>query len=235
MSMMARFVAVTGDQLAAIERRPETVDTIFAIDASRPDDDPAHIRQRLLFRAPRLVNDLLSRLPPDLQRRLRRQLGIGADGRVGTGVNRTLLLQLAEREAARQRVPPQSGAPGHSVSLDKAWHGLHYLLCGAIGPAPGPLGQAVFGGRELGGDKGYGPARGFTPAEVSEISQALSMRGLRGQLKARFDPDRMAEIGVYPGAFEPDDDDWLLDAFSTLRDFYKGAAKAKHAAVTVIE
>jgi hypothetical protein len=45
----------------------------------------------------------------------------------------------------------------------------------------------------------------------------------------------MAEIGVYPGAFEPDDDDWLLDAFSTLRDFYKGAAKAKHAAVTVIE
>jgi hypothetical protein len=29
----------------------------------------------------------------------------------------------------------------------------------------------------------------------------------------------MTQLGVYPGTWEPDDDEWLIEAFRTLRDF----------------
>jgi hypothetical protein len=144
-------------------------------------------------------------------------------------------LQLAQREAARRRAPPAPGNPGHSVSLDKAWHGLHYLLCGALEPVPGPLGQAVFGGSEIAEDRGYGPARYFAPAQVSEIAAALRSPGLERELHARFDAAAMTQLGIYPGRWEADDHDWLIKAFRTLCDFYAAASQAEHAVVTLIE
>ena len=121
------------------------------------------------------------------------------------------------------------------LSLEKAWHGLHYLLCGKLEPAPGPLGQAVFGGSEIGEDRGYGPARYFAPSQVAEIAGALQSSGLERELHGRFDGEAMTQLGIYPGVWETDDRDWLIEAFHTLRDFYAAASQAKQAVVTLIE
>ena len=53
-------------------------------------------------------------------------------------------------------------AGGRTCSLEKAWHGLHYLLTGdAWGGGP-PLNFIVMGGDEIDGvDTGYGPPRTF--------------------------------------------------------------------------
>src|SRR5271166_3908558 len=234
MSMIARFVAISPDQLATIKDTPEMVGGVFALDAGLPFESPSDLQERLRRQAPQLVADLLERLPPDVRQHLRRRLGLGENGLPNPGAN-AVLLQLAQREAARRRAPPAPGAPGHSVSLDKAWHGLHYLLCGAAEPAPGPLGQAVFGGSEIGEGQGCGPARYFAPAQVAEIAGALQSPGLEREMHRRFDADAVTQLGIYPGVWETDDHDWLIQAFRTLRAFYAAASEAEQAVVTLIE
>jgi hypothetical protein len=77
-------------------------------------------------------------------------------------------------------------------------------------PAPGPLGQAVFSGTEVGEDQGYGPARYFTPAQVTEIASALQSPGLERDLHARIDAAAMTQLGIYPGG-------WATARFQCLR------------------
>ena len=235
MSMIARFAAITPDDLAAVRQQPDTVGTVIALAADQALESLAHSRERLRFQAPRLIAGMLKRMPPNLQRRLRRRLQVGEDGRLGPGGDKALYLQFAARELARQQAPAAHGAPGNSISLDKAWHGLHYLLCGMLGPTPDPLGQAVCGGEELGGDHGYGPARCFTPPQVAEIARALKAKDLETVLATRFDTADMTQMHVYPGTWEDDDRDWLIEAFRKLRAFYKDAGAANRAVVTVIE
>jgi Domain of unknown function (DUF1877) len=233
MSMMARFVAITPDQLATIKDSPEMVESMFAPDAGSPFEGAVDLVERLRRHAPRLVADTLERLPPEVRQQLQQRLGLGENGLPNSGVGNAALLELAQYAAARRRAPPAT--PGHSVSIDKAWQGLHYLLCGALEPAPGPLGQAVFGGTEIGEDQGYGPARYFTPAQVAEIAGALQSPGLERELHGRFDGEAMTQLGIYPGVWETDDHDWLIEAFRTLRDFYAAASQAEQAVVTLIE
>jgi hypothetical protein len=233
--MMARFVAITPDQLAAIKDNPEAVGALFALDAGLPLEAAAGLVERVRDRAPQLVADMLERLPPEIRQQLQRRLGLGENGLPTPGFNSAVMQQLAQREAARRQAPPAPGTPGHGVSLDKAWHGLHYLLCGKLEPAPGPLGQAVFGGTEIGEDQGYGPARYFSPTQVAEIAIALRSPDLERELEARFDAEAMTQMGIYPGVWEADDHNWLVEAFHTLRDFYAAASKAEQAAVTLIE
>jgi len=235
MSMMARFVAITADRLAMIKDNPDSVEAVFTPDAGLPFKGAAELIERLRRHAPRLVADALERMPHELRQQLQQRLGLGENGLPNSGVGNAVLQQLAQRVAPRRRTPPAPGTPGHSVSLDKAWHGLHYLLCGKPDPAPGPFGQAVFGGTEIGEDQGYGPARCFSPVQVAEIAAALQSPSLESELHARFDAEVMTQMGIYPGVWETDDHDWLIDAFRTLRDFYAAASQAQQAVVTVIE
>jgi hypothetical protein len=231
MSMMARFVAITPDQLAAIKDNPQTVEGIFAPDAGPLFEKPLDLIERLRRRAPQLVAETLQRLPAQVREQLE-QMGLGKNSLPDPGAGNPELPPLAQRAADRHRGPPAPGTPGHKVSIDKAWHGLHYLLCGAPEPAPGPLGQAVFGGTEIGEDQGYGSARYFSPTQVAEIAAALQSPGLELELHARFDAAAMTQLGIYPGVWETDDLDWLIEAFHTVRDFYTGASQAEQAVVT---
>jgi hypothetical protein len=235
MSMMARFVAISPDQLSAIKDSPEMVEGLFAQTAGLPLDNPLDLVERLRRHAPQLVADTLAQLPPELRQQLQQQLGLGEDGLPKSGAPNPVLSQMAQRAAGRRSAPPAPGTPGHSVSIDKAWHGLHCLLCGAPEPASGPLGQAVFGGTEVGEDQGYGPARYFTVAQVAEIAGALRSPNLEHELRARFDAAAMTQLGIYPGVWETEDLDWLIEAFRTMRDFYAAASQAEQAVVTLLE
>jgi hypothetical protein len=106
---------------------------------------------------------------------------------------------IASREDARRL----SGT-AESVSLEKAWHGLHYLLTGEVWEGAGPLAFLLSGGEQEGGDEEA--PRWFTPQETVEIHQAL-LGVSDDQLWSRFDADEMAQNDVYPGIWdEPEED-----------------------------
>jgi len=127
------------------------------------------------------------------------------------------------------------GAHGE-LSLDKAWHGVHYVLSGTVEPNGSLLGQAVLGGTETGEDfSGNGPARLFTPAHVAELAEALADPQVEQDVTGRFDPQRMRELSIYPfGWDEPGERGWVLHALRDLRGFYAGAAAHGNAVATCL-
>ncbi len=237
MSMMARFVAVAPQQLAEIRKSHERIEALFVADLPPKafEISPA-LQARLRDQAPAALRASLDRVPPQLRAQVLHNFGLSESDLDRPDLGDFVMKRVAER-FAQLRPPPSRPAdrPSNSISLDKAWHGLHYLLCGAAEPAPGPLGQAVFGGDEIGEDMGYGPARCFTVAQTSEIAQALKSQGLESTLRGRFDPDAMEQLGIYPGGWHHEGPDWLIDAFHELRDFYAAASAQGQAVVTALE
>src|SRR5512138_1718613 len=65
-------------------------------------------------------------------------------------------------------------AAENEVSLEKMWQALHFVLNGTVERVEGPLGHAILGGKELGPDVGYGPARILLPDEVKATAAALA-------------------------------------------------------------
>jgi hypothetical protein len=93
--------------------------------------------------------------------------------------------------------------PRPRLSLDKEWHGVHYLLCGEAEPGTSLLSQAVLGGKPLGDDdegfSGYGPARFFSAREVADLHEALSRPEVEPEARARFDAGRIEQAGDLSG------------------------------------
>lgn len=108
--------------------------------------------------------------------------------------------------------------------LDKAWHGVHFLLTGTDGAGGAPLDFLVAGGVQVGSiDVGYGPARAFAPLKVKEILDALKKFD-ESALRRRFDPAVMMKLKIYPEIWASDagDDDafaYCVEYFNELRAF----------------
>jgi len=120
------------------------------------------------------------------------------------------------------------------VDLDKAWHGIHFLLTGTAWGGTPPLSYLVVGGENVCPvDMGYGPVRLLRPPEVRAFAKALA--GLdEGTLRSRFDPARMRELDIYPEIWDRPDEledslAYLLDNFAMLRDFVGRASEAGRA------
>ncbi|MFN8507388.1 MAG: YfbM family protein [Dehalococcoidia bacterium] len=144
---------------------------------------------------------------------------------------RALLVPRANAGRPRRAPAPLpdglEGAP--TLDIDKAWHGLHFLLTGSVDESPGPLGDAVMGGREFGPDLGYGPMRSLDAARVAETSAALDAL-TAAEVEARYEASAMERAGVYPGGWSsPGSRQWLLETFEDVRGFYREAAGAGHA------
>jgi uncharacterized protein DUF1877 len=114
------------------------------------------------------------------------------------------------------------------TDIDKAWHGIHYLLTSSEGPGSPPLDFIVAGGEEVGDiEVGVSRARVFRAAAVREIHEALA--AIDGSvLKSRFDPEAMMELGIYPEIWDSDskEDDSLeycLENFAVLKAFVADA------------
>jgi hypothetical protein len=152
----------------------------------------------------------------------------------------TPVLSGATTAAERRIGSPDRASVGVTMSIEKAWHGVHFLLCGELEPGDSPLSQAVLGGMELEDDPNgaleYGPARFFTGIRVAEIAEELQAAEPRA--RRRFDPWEMSRMRVYPSSGEvrwnESDLEWVMDGFHQLRDFYRDAARNRRAVVTCL-
>ncbi|MGA5304935.1 YfbM family protein [Nucisporomicrobium flavum] len=116
------------------------------------------------------------------------------------------------------------------VDLDKAWHGIHFLLTGNAWETTPGAGEAILGGEPVGEDTGYGPAR-LLPAE-SVAAVAAGLRDLdAAALRARYDAAALEDAEIYPGIWDEEDvfETYLGPNFDKLRAFYLTAAAEKQA------
>ncbi|HEY9107898.1 MAG TPA: YfbM family protein [Roseateles sp.] len=132
-------------------------------------------------------------------------------------------------ESIEEFLYPDDGEsePEGYVDLDKAWHGIHYLLTGEADGGTPPLALAVFGGEEFGPEIGYGPARFLTATQAAEVAEALEATSVDA-LTARFDAQDMEQKQIYPDVIWMRDGtealDYLLDNYQQLVTFYRAAA-----------
>jgi hypothetical protein len=132
------------------------------------------------------------------------------------------------------RLAPPEGAV---CDLEKAWHGVHYLLTGRADEGSAPLDFLLAGGRDIGTiEVGYGPARVFTAAETGLIRDAIR-RLADDDLRARFDPEKMLAADIYPRVWDEGDEarDWLIDAVASLRELLDAAVAAKLGLVVTLQ
>ncbi len=225
MSMHATFVQVEPGLLDD----PSGIESLFMPELPAAFD-PENMRRAILERGPQLMAAAME-MHPQLREQLEQSLGRSqaalANGDGGDAVFSLIRKRLGGRG-------PVAGA-GDRLELDKAWHGLHYLLAGTVEPGEPLLSRAVLGGTEIGDDfSGYGPARCFTVAEVGDLAALLGDPAVATEAAARYDAARMTELQIYPFGWDEDDREWLLDALRDLRSFYADAAGKGSAVVTCL-
>jgi len=258
MSMLAVFVQVEPGRLAEIIEDPERVTEVLdggesvggLLKGPLAQTGPLGEMTELLQRTPKILEASMAMMDPAMRERLKERLaaaGINTDAMTSGGKDADALLKLmrergqalAAKLGLQQSAKPPGGAgkasQGAKISLDKAWHGVHYLLCGDVEPGSAIPSHAVLGGVEVGEDLGYGPARYFEAGKVDQIAQALSTASLEAEMIARFDPAKMTSLEIYPGGWKAGDVDWLMEEFRRLRKFYDDASAAKLAIVTSLE
>jgi hypothetical protein len=240
-SLMGKFREIPPPLLARLQANPALVERILDGDvdqSSRDSEDPAQWAASLEAQLKGLpptdaaqakgiiaqaLNDLPTQ-PPEVQRALLQAVS-------------GMLLEAIKKSQGKTSTPPRppESKPDGRLDIEKAWHGLHFLLAGSAQETTPGAGQAVLGGREVGPDQGYGPARLLDPSEVVTVSKALSAV-TPATLKKRFKPEALDQADIYPGGWaeEPGALQWLLDAFKDLQKFYASAASRGSAVLLTI-
>ena len=245
MSMMARFVQITPDLLNELIEKHGPVADLFMEEKPSSRQMPRLDEKRMeaLRRAPEVLAASIAGIPQNIREALEgslSRLGVEMkDLQAGKGGDRLLEVLSRGRDILNSAQPPAGSTPkgrGADFSLDKAWHGVHYLLSGQTEPGPGALAQAVLGGTEFGEDDfGYGPARFLSVSQVAEIARELNRANLEAEMKTRFDPGQMNGMDIYPGGWDTAGAmDWLIEEFRRLKDFYLGASARQYAVVACL-
>ena len=119
-----------------------------------------------------------------------------------------------------------SGKPV-AFDVDKAWHGIHFMLTGSDWEGDGPLAFILHGGREIEEDLGYGSPHGFTASEVKEINAALQSVN-EAALFERANPEDFARMDIYPQIWtkEPKEEcvGYLVEYLTGLKKFVNETA-----------
>jgi hypothetical protein len=126
---------------------------------------------------------------------------------------------------------------GAEFDVDKAWHGIHFLLTGSAWEGTGPEAFIVAGGTKIGDiDVGYGPARAFKSKEVHEIAKRLKTIDKSG-LEKKCDKKAFFENEIYPEIWDEEPEDcfgYLLEYFEMLKQFIIKAAEDKKALIVYL-
>lgn len=211
MSMMGSFRQASPAVLTRLRAEPAQVPAALSFQAGGGDvDDPL-----AGLPLPREMREMLAK-DPELRARILR-------GFQASGAAAALQQQQARKERASAGFSAEELPEG--LDIDKAWHGLHFLLCGSAGPTDTALGTLVLGGEEVGEDLGYGPARLLTPEQVAAAAAALESQD-EAALARRFDASAMDAAGVYPQGWTQAGADalpWLLDTFRQVRAYFASA------------
>jgi hypothetical protein len=125
------------------------------------------------------------------------------------------------------------------LDQDKAWHVHHFLLTGSDWEGPLPASFILNGGKTLGDvNVGHGPARCFSPQEVEAIAAHVK-RYDEASLRARFDPELMAHLEIYPNIWDRGYDldhqwEYFSVSFADMQIFLHEAAARKMALLVYI-
>lgn len=239
MSMSGVFVQVDAAELARIQADPSAAEALFQDSPMIPPvftqlNETMQARVRAM--GPQMMARTLSQLDPRIRQRLEERLGQSTEA-LASGQGGEALLKLTRERGARAAGMTKLSGPREKLSLDKEWHGIHYLLCRETEPGAALLSQAVLGGDVIGEDdegfSGYGPARFFTPEKVTAIATEMNRPGLEAEVGGRFDAATMSKLEIYPGWRQSDAEN-LMNALRRLRDFYADAAGKGRAIVTCI-
>ena len=104
---------------------------------------------------------------------------------------------LADPERIHEVLVSLDDSPS-GLSLEKSWHGLHFLLTGSVWAGDPPLNFLTLGGQEVGDiDVGYGPARIFRAPQVKVIHEALENLP-ENLVEAKLDLPAFAAAQIYP-------------------------------------
>ncbi len=113
------------------------------------------------------------------------------------------------------------------LDIDKAWHGIHYILTGDAQESDSKFNNVIFGGESMEQDIGYGPAQYLTVNEVKENSKLLqdfTTEKFRNKFKEV--KDEIVEKGIYPfyNDWTDEDIEYLLEHYKALQLFYQKSA-----------
>lgn len=110
-----------------------------------------------------------------------------------------------------------------AVSLDRAWHGIHYSLTGDPEGGRRPLCYLMSGGRFINEARGI---RCLKSAQVSAFNQAVAQIS-DADFRKRFDPVKFETARVFAGDNGTNGDangDYLLQYFKVLKSFLAEAS-----------
>lgn len=140
------------------------------------------------------------------------------------------LVRLFQRLIEQRR----TAAEGDNTDLDKAWHGLHFLMTGTAWAGNPPLNFILAGGTEVANSDGH-TTRLYSSAQLREIHRALkSVDPL--QLQSAYDPAAMMKLQIYPGIWERDAHgfEYCMDHLAGLKKFVARADQAGLGMATIL-
>ena len=146
---------------------------------------------------------------------------------------------LEDSSLLEDRIYDDEGDEQNLVDIDKSWDGIIFLLtgqnCGSTNDHP--LVEILFSEQIIDVEQnlGYSPAHYLTPKEVIELNNQISKITI-ADLKQKFDPEKMTELGVYPIIWDEGEEafDYLANGFTDLQNVYAEAAKNGEAIITFL-
>ena len=138
-------------------------------------------------------------------------------------------------DASEGELPEE--AQGEDLDLDKAWHGLHYVLTGTAEQGKEPWCYLLTGGEQVGDetdhDVGYGPARILMPPQVAAFQQAVASIS-SAEVSIRFNPAEMTRLDIYPSVWDRQDEqleEWMQESLTELQSFLERAVDQQQAVI----
>jgi hypothetical protein len=114
----------------------------------------------------------------------------------------------------------------NGLSLEKGWHGLHFLMTGDPWAGDPPLNFLTLGGEEVGDiDVGYGPARIFRAPSVAVIHEALE-NFPDSNIDARLDQAVFNAAQIYPPIWNEPRADLVAEYTHFLQVLKENVSKA---------